>query len=259
VTRPAPGACALGIMTKAPRAGRVKTRLVPPLTLEEAAELQVCFLKDTAENIAAICDACRGTGIAVYTPEGAAASLRELLPPHFGLLPQHGDGLGERLSNAASDLLAAGYASVCLIDSDSPTVPPAAFARAAALLALPNPRVVLGPADDGGYYLVGVTARHPRLFAGIAWSTDRVLAQTIARAREIGLPVDLLPSWYDVDDGPSLRRLCRELLLDGRVGSHTGAPGGYAAPHTREYLWRLVSHGREDIWSPPFPERLHVP
>jgi uncharacterized protein len=259
VTRPAAGACALAIMTKVPRAGQVKTRLVPPLTLEESAELQVHFLKDTAESIAAVCGGCHGAGIAVFTPVGAAASMRELLPAHFGLLPQRGEGLGERLLNAAADLLTAGYASVCLIDSDSPTVPRSALAQAAALLALPGPRVVLGPADDGGYYLIGVTARHPHLFAGISWSTNRVLAQTLARAREIGLPVELLPRWYDIDDGPSLRRLCRELLPDGRAGSASSPRDAHAAPHTREYLQRLIGRGREDIWSPPLPERLRVP
>jgi len=153
VTRPAPGMCALTIMITAPRAGHVKTRLVPPLTLEGAAELQVCFLKDTADSIAALCDACHSMGIAVYTPEGAAPSIWEFLPPHFSLLPQRGDGQGERPFNAGTNLLAGDYASVCLIDSDSPTVPPAALAQAVALLALQGQRVVLGPADDGGYYL----------------------------------------------------------------------------------------------------------
>ena len=117
------------------------------------AELQVCFLKDTADSIAALCDACHSMGIAVYTPEGAAPSIWEFLPPHFSLLPQRGDGQGERPFNAGTNLLAGDYASVCLIDSDSPTVPPAALAQAVALLALQGQRVVLGPADDGGYYL----------------------------------------------------------------------------------------------------------
>jgi rSAM/selenodomain-associated transferase 1 len=258
MSRAGPRACAFGIMTKAPRSGQVKTRLSPPLTLDQAAGFQVCFLKDTAESVASLCGAGHGAGIAVYTPEGAAPFIRELLPPHFGLLPQRGATLGERLLNAGADLLAAGYASVCLIDSDSPTVPPAVFARAAALLALPGPRVVLGPADDGGYYLVGVTACHPRLFDDIAWSTDRVLAQTIDRARELALPVELLPPWYDVDDGRSLRRLCGDLLSDGRAATPAAAQDPYGAPHTRDYLRRLVSEGREDLGPEPLPEGLRV-
>lgn len=240
-------ACAFAIMTKAPAAGRVKTRLVPPLTPHEAAGLQACFLQDTAECIATIAPpGC--AGVAVYTPEGAELLFKELLPPEFTLLPQRGDGLGDRLCNAAADLLAAGYDSVCLIDSDSPTLPPSALGRAAAALEQSGERVVLGPADDGGYYLIGVKASSRRLFADIAWSTDRVLAQTVARAKELRLGVELLPRWYDVDDGPSLRRLCDELVPDAPASD---ASLGYRAPHTRDYLRRLIKAGRRSIWRGP--------
>jgi rSAM/selenodomain-associated transferase 1 len=247
-------ASALAIMTKAPTAGSVKTRLAPPLTLGEAAALQACFLLDTAERIAAL-EAAGCAGVAVYTPEGAEALFNELLPAGFRLVPQRGEGLGDRLRNAAVDILAAGYASVCLVDSDSPTLPPAALTRAVAALEQPGERVVLGPADDGGYYLVGVKASCPRLFADIAWSTDRVLAQTVARARELGLEVELLPRWYDVDDGPSLRRLCEELLPDTPT---SGASSGYRAPHTRDYLRQLVVVGAERIWPQRFSEGLRT-
>lgn len=231
-------------MTKAPTAGSVKTRLSPPLTLDEAAGLYACFLKDTAESIAAFGAAGRGAGVAVYTPESAEALFGRLLPPDFGLIPQRGEGLGERLLNAAAEILTAGYRSVCLIDSDSPTLPPAALEAAMAALAQPGERVVLGPADDGGYYLIGMTAARPRLFADVAWSTDQVLTQTIARARETGLEVVLLPRWYDVDDGASLRRLCEELVPDHRAGTR---PPGYHAPHTRDYLRRLLASEHERI------------
>jgi rSAM/selenodomain-associated transferase 1 len=232
------GPCALAIMTKAPRAGSVKTRLSPPLTADEAAGLHACFLKDTAESIAALGADGRCSGVAVYTPEGTEQLFDGLLPPAFRMLPQRGQGFGDRLLNAASDLLEAGYGSVCLIDSDSPTVPPATFEAAAAALAQPDERLVLGPADDGGYYLIGMTVACPRLFAEIAWSTDQVLNQTIARAQEAGLDVALLPRWYDVDDGASLRRLCEELFHDGPTG---GAAPGYHAPHTRDFLRRLLA------------------
>src|SRR6266568_3797120 len=99
----AEGLCALAVMTKAPRAGKVKTRLVPPLTAEEAAQLNVCFLRDTA---AAIAKACGTTarGIGVYTPIGAEAAYLNILPRKFELVPQRGDGFGERLAFAAADL-----------------------------------------------------------------------------------------------------------------------------------------------------------
>ena len=118
------GLCALGVMTKAPRAGKVKTRLSPPLTPEEAALLNICFLRDTAVAISAAAKSdglVRGVGI--YTPVGEEAAYTEILPHEFELVPQRGDSFGERLIFATQDLLQVGFESVCLIDSDSPTVP----------------------------------------------------------------------------------------------------------------------------------------
>ena len=228
-------------MTKVPRAGHVKTRLVPPLTPEEAAELNTCFLRDTA---AAIKDACGsgGLGVAVYTPVGFESAYNNILPDSFQLLPQRGDGFGERLALAASDLFRYGFASVCLIDSDSPTVPTAAYAQAVDLLSQPDDRVVLGPSDDGGYYLIGLKKNHRSLFEEIDWSTDRVFEQTKSRAKESGLEVALLPSGYDVDDRASLHRLCQE-LLDDQVATDL-------APHTQKFLAALVEReGRERIFA----------
>src|ERR1700737_2470656 len=128
------GLCALAIMTKAPRAGRVKTRLQPPLTPEEAAQLNICFLRDTA---AAIKSACRAdaVGIGVYTPTGSEAAYIDILPGEFHLIPQRGEDFGERLAFAVEDLFRCGFGSVCLIDSDSPTVSSEIYAQAVASLA----------------------------------------------------------------------------------------------------------------------------
>lgn len=249
--------CALAMMIKAPRAGESKTRLVPPLTHEEAAHLSVAFLRDTAANIAGACaEQAEGGGrevdpVAAYTPCGAESAFDDLLPREFALLPQRGDSFGERLFYAADDLLRLGYDSCCLIDSDSPTLPRALLTAAIAELSRPGERIVLGPANDGGYYLIGLRRAHRRLFEEIAWSTSEVAAQTIARAREINLDVALLPAWYDVDDGASLRRLCVELFdtphKDEFDLSHSGdeqacqtllAP--YPATHTRASLARLL-------------------
>ena len=142
--------CALAVMTKAPRAGQVKTRVVPPLTHEEAAQLNICFLRDTASAIAKACGAT-ALGVGVYTPIGSEAVYIDILPQSFELLPQRGDGFGERLLYAVTDLFRCGFSSVCLIDSDSPTVSADAYAQAVKLLSAPNDRVVLGPSDDGGY------------------------------------------------------------------------------------------------------------
>jgi rSAM/selenodomain-associated transferase 1 len=219
-------------MTKAPRAGHVKTRLVPPLSAEEAAQLNICFLRDTAAAIAK----ARGTtarGIGVYTPIGAEAAYIDILPREFELVPQRGDGFGERLAFAAEDLFRCGFASVCLIDSDSPTVSADAYVKAVEFLSKPGDRVVLGPSDDGGYYLIGLKRNHPQLFERIDWSTERVLEQTKQRARELNLDVELLPTGYDVDDGPTLRRLCDELL--------SGKTTNDIAPNTRKFLATLTT------------------
>ena len=231
-------------MTKAPQAGRVKTRLTPPLTSEEAAALNVCFLRDTAAAISRTADGKRAQGIGVYTPIGAETAYADILPQDFALVPQRGDAFGERLEAATEDLLELGFASLCLIDSDSPTVPTDAFARAVEYLSREEDSIVLGPSDDGGYYLIGLKKLHRRLFERIDWSTDRVLEQTIAAAREIELSVNLLPTWYDVDDRTTLVRLCGELFgANGRSGD------GFEAPATRNFLSELLEReGRMRIW-----------
>jgi rSAM/selenodomain-associated transferase 1 len=241
-SRMARGLCALAVMTKAPQAGRVKTRLVPPLTPEEAAELNKGFLRDTAAAISSACSrrpvgdegkTARSSPIAVYTPAGAESAYTDVLPADFSLLPQRGDEFGERLYFAVEDLFKCGFDSLCLIDSDSPTVPAENFEQAVELLSTSEDRVVLGPSDDGGYYLIGMKKPHRHLFEQIDWSTERVLNQTIQRATEIGIEVKLLPTGYDVDDDASLRRLCNELL--GEQGDDS------VAPSTRKFLAGLVA------------------
>jgi len=240
----APGLCALAVMTKAPKAGRVKTRLTPPLSPEEAAALNTCFLRDTATSLAAVAAAGKARGIGVYTPLGAETAYQGILPDEFELLPQRGDGFDERLLCATEDLLKVGFDSLCLIDSDSPTVPPGAFAEAVEILGEPGDRVVLGPSDDGGYYLIGLKSVHREVFERIDWSTEQVLEQTKARAREAGLEVHLLPVWYDIDDSVTLSRLCQELF--GNNGRH---PHGADAEHTRAYLEEMIAReGRDRIW-----------
>jgi uncharacterized protein len=248
--------CALAVMAKAPRAGEVKTRLVPPLDHEEAANLSACFLADTAANMHAVAARHAADCIAVYTPIGAEETLSQLLPANFSLLAQQGATLGDRLLLATEELLARGYKSVCLINGDTPTLPPVCLATAIEHLRRPGERVVLGPADDGGYYLIGLTCAHRRLFADIPWSTARVCALTVERAREINLAVELLRPWYDLDDATSLSRLCAELFAaNGKFNAPT-AHAGYEAPHTRDYLACLIAAGgRERIW-PATPVRL---
>ncbi len=223
--------CALTVMAKAPRAGRVKTRLSPPLTLDQTAALNICFLRDTTENLATV---AHGAGLISYTPVGDEVLFAGLLPDTFALVPQRGDGFGERLLFAAQDILALGYGSVCLIDSDSPTVPAAAYAQAVQALAAPGDRVVLGPSHDGGYYLIGLKQAHPEPFDRISWSTSTVLAETRQRCVEASLELVELPLWYDVDDAATLALLEAEILQD-QAPAFTSLPG-YFAPHTRQFL-----------------------
>ena len=227
--------CALAVMTKAPRPGQVKTRMVPPLTHEEAAHLNACFLRDTA---AAIQEACgeRANGIGVYTPVGSETDYDNILPDEFQLIPQRRDGFGERLALALEDLFRCGFSAVCLIDSDSPTISGAVYAQAVDWLSRPGDRVVLGPSDDGGYYLIGMKENHRELFQGIDWSTERVLEQTERRAQGSNLEVALLPKGYDIDEVSSLRRLCDELLSE--------KSGSNVAPQTRKFLAELTAKRR---------------
>jgi uncharacterized protein len=235
-----PGRCALAIMAKAPRPGKVKTRLSPPLTPEQASALNICFLRDTAENIRQISEAGGSTGLVAYTPVGDEAAFDGLLPSGFLLLPQRGDGFGERLLHACEDLLGAGFHGACLIDSDSPTLPQQALQQAVEHLSRPGDRMVLGGCDDGGYYLIGVKQAHRRLFSDIDWSTERVFAQTVERANEIGVETQLLPPWFDVDDASALDRLRRELAASSAPGT---APAGFDATRTRAFLERLGAIG----------------
>ena len=244
--------CALGVMAKAPVAGAVKTRLVPPLTEQEAAEINVCFLLDMVANIASVTETEAATGLIVYTPAGSESTFDAVLPKGFQLLAQRGASLGERLCNATDDLLSQGYNSVCLINSDSPTLPKSILIRAMELLASDGDRVVLGAAEDGGYYLIGLKHAHRNLFREIAWSTSDVLARTRERAEGIDLPVEMLPSWYDVDDADTLKQLCEELFLSKSLN------GSYLAPHTRAFLESILKTEGPRRICPKLSNRLSI-
>jgi glycosyltransferase A (GT-A) superfamily protein (DUF2064 family) len=346
------GVCALAVMAKAPRVGKVKTRLAPALGLEGSAAINVCFLRDTARNIAEVSGALAGgdvvspthddetvmdgppearniaevsgalaggdvvspthrdetamdgppeiggagldgppeldvsgldgppelgvsgldgppelgvsgvdgppelgvsgvdgppelgvpgvkrlpraVGMVCYTPVGDEAAFDGILPEGFALIAQRGDAFGERLLAAAEDILGCGFGAVCLIDSDSPTLPAVALRQAVEELARPGDRVVLGGSDDGGYYLIGLKRAHAEPFERITWSTGSVYAETVERCAEAGLEVVELPVWYDVDDAETLAVLERELLEGVRPGF--AAVDGYDARATREFL-----------------------
>ncbi len=245
------GGCAIAVMAKAPRPGQVKTRLSPALTAEMAAALSAGFLRDITENIAL---AARGRaihGYVAYAPAGCeteftamlAEATRLVLADGAGVSAGRVHGFGRCLLHAAQTLFSGGHDAVCLLNSDSPTLPTACLARAAEALAEAGDRVVLGPAEDGGYYLLGIKAPHVALFEDIAWSTGEVAAATRDRARTLGLPVVELETWYDVDDAATLRRLCRDLA----AGHEVLKPAPYPAPATLACLRRFgIGHLRTD-------------
>jgi hypothetical protein len=231
--------CAVAIMAKASVAGTVKTRLVPPLTHQEAAELNTCCLTDVAANIAAAARQVPIQGFAAYYPLGSEPFFDDLLPVGFKLLPPREPTIGRSLFHAARDLFDAGYSSVCLVNADSPTLPNEILVETARRLHEPGDRVVLGPAADGGYYLIGLKEFHRRLFEEIDWSTERVFRQTLDRVAEIGVTVATLPEWYDVDDKATLAMLARE--IGPRRTAASPYRNGYRAPKTTAFLKKLAA------------------
>ena len=198
------------MVCKTPMPGSSKTRLSPLLRPQECAELSACFIRDLAHSIQTLSEEGSVTGYAVYTPVGSEPALRRLLPSRFLLMPQRDGDLGARLIQATTDLLAAGHSGAILVNADSPTLP-LSILRMALEGVRGSDAIVLSPALDGGYMLVGLSKPHTQVFENIPWSTAAVYATTLERAREIGLPAVTLPGWYDVDDEPSFRMLEAEL------------------------------------------------
>jgi hypothetical protein len=236
---------AVSIICKTPAAGKSKTRLSPPLHPQECAEISACFISDLSATIQSISDGVNIVGAAVYTPQGSEPRLRSLLPRNFVLILQGEGDLGDRLLKGTTDLLAAGFDGAILVNSDSPTLP-AGILREAVDAVREGDNVVLSPAFDGGYTLIGLARPYAELFSGIPWSTPEVYELTLQRAAEIGLPVRNVPGWYDVDDEVSFR-----LLEDEFRGKCLpfGDPNlvGARAPATRAFLGQRAIPASSDL------------
>jgi ADP-ribose pyrophosphatase len=191
------------VVAKAPGPGRAKTRLVPPLTPEQAAAIQEALLLDTL-------DCCRAevehTGI-LYADPADAAELARLAGPDTRLVLQEGRGLADALRLGMMRHLADG--PVALVSSDVPGIPEGALGRAFAALEA-GADVALGPALDGGYWLIAMREFSEAPFRGIPWSTPAVLAVTTRRCEQAGLAVELLEPWRDVDTQVDLGFLVRD-------------------------------------------------
>lgn len=240
----AAASCGIAFMAKASAPGRAKTRLVPPLTFDEAAALNTAFLCDVADNVLlAARHAAPAAGIAGYAafgPIGAEDFFRRTLPAAMGLIGAWLPNFGDCLFHTICELFSKGHSSAVVLNSDSPTLPTALLIETAACLARPGDRAVLGPSTDGGYYLLGLKAAHRRMFEDIDWSTARVAEQTLQRARDIGLEVHALPVWYDVDDVDGLRRLNAE--LNGEDERRHGAHPPHYAAQTAKLMRRLAQN-----------------
>jgi uncharacterized protein len=203
------------IFAKEPRPGQVKTRLSPPLTPEEAAQLYHSFVLDILEEMARVPEVRLAVA---FSPLGAQTWWRALAPPGTDLFPQEGADLGERMAWAFARGFAAGFGPILLRGSDVPDLPAAVVSEAKEVLAAGLAQVVLGPCPDGGYYLVGLSEPRPTLFEGPAWSSSTVLADTLAQVRQLGLRVHLLPSWPDIDTYDNLRAFLKRARPAPRPG-----------------------------------------
>ena len=231
------GSCGIAVMAKASTPGSSKTRLVPPLTPDEAARCNTAFLRDVADNMLAAAAQTPVAGYMAFGPPEARPFFRETFPHGIGLIDAWYPSLGDCLLSTITQLFALGHSSAIVLNADSPTLPTSLLVETVGVLQQPGDRVVLGPADDGGYYLLGVKRAHRRLFQDIAWSTERVAQQTLDRAAELRLPVHLLSTWYDVDDIRALKMLLAELFEDQPF-----APGlrPNRPRHTRELMRSLL-------------------
>ncbi len=195
---------ALAIMAKAPVAGAVKTRLVPPLTAEQAAQFYRALLVDQFEHLSNIAGAVR---YVFFAPADAETALREIAGTDYAYLPQSDGDLGARMAQVFVDLWQRGHRNIALIGSDLPALPLEYLDQAFARMASAQSRVVLGPSQDGGYYLVGMNQPTPEIFSGMSWSHERVLTDTTARLNDLGVSFSLLPTWFDVDRAEDFHRL----------------------------------------------------
>jgi uncharacterized protein len=219
------------VMAKQPQVGKTKTRLLPALSLGEAADLYQALLLDTLSLVA---DQTWAELAVAITPPGSRPYFESITPPGTLLLPVDGGDIGECLVQALEMALGMGYRKALALNSDGPSLPAQYLERAA--LYLEEAELVLGPAEDGGYYLVGMSRLHAAIFKGIDWSTAQVFSQTLDRAAGLGQRVALTPAWYDVDTPADLYRLQKELesLPADRL------------PHTRRLLAALDLRTRSD-------------
>ncbi|MYA70730.1 glycosyltransferase [Candidatus Poribacteria bacterium] len=223
------------VFAKNPIPNAVKTRLIPPLSPEQAATLYTAFLTDWCEALAELRDVDL---VIAYTPADAQPDLQALISDDAIYIPQVGIDLGERLTSATQWAAEHGYTKILIVGSDSPTLPISYISQALTLLDSRN--IVIGPSTDGGYYLIGFSVKAlattvPHVFEEIAWSTADVFQQTVTRIGEVKVTFGLLPPWYDIDTPEDLA------FLHAHISAIRLAGGSVQAVRTEFLLTKLFS------------------
>jgi uncharacterized protein len=212
---------ALVVMANAPREEKAPNRLSSALSPEEAKRLYIAFLSDTFVLMEDVRDERENLALALcYTPEGEEEAFEEVEREGSLMIPQRGENLGERLTNCFADLFALSFESVVVIGADTPTLP-GEYVFDAFECFETDDDVVIGPTEDGGYYLVGMRKLHKRIFEDLPWGAAGALDATIERAREAELNLVLLPEWRDVDTPEDFEQLKRELAENKEAAKFT--------------------------------------
>ena len=229
--------CTLVIMAKAPREGSVKTRLSQSLPPAAVTDLYRCLLFDTI----ALARSIREVNVAIMCPMSDVEDLARIVGDFAPIIPQKGNGLAAGLTSVFATFVSGRHRRVIAFDSDSPHLPPSVIKGA--FVALATCDLVVGPTEDGGYYLVGATAYHPTLFMGDSLGTANALETLVAQSRSLGLSLHLTDTFYDIDLPTDLSRVAAELQLDPAK-----------APRTAKWLsgWsRTVSAGQDHRTTEP--------
>jgi len=203
------------VFAKVPAPGLVKTRLTPPLDKDEAADLYAAFLQDALAQYARL-----EADVRLYLASSGSDLKKYIIPEGVSLHEQIGGDLGARMARAFVETFAAGYERVVILGTDHPTLP-SAFIEFAFESLLSGRAVVIGPADDGGYYLLGMNDLIPELFLKMEYSHGEVFQQTLERIPSKGVDVTILPVWYDIDTPDDVLRLASELTSDSASIRHT--------------------------------------
>ena len=207
---------AVVVMAKAPRQGLVKTRLAGAYPPHAVVELSECMLRDTL----ALAQKLSGVQVAVMCPTGDVADIEAHVPAGVHVVGQRGNGLAAALASVFEHFVPH-FRRVVAVDSDSPHLPVAILHSAFELLE--TNEVVVGPTEDGGYYLVGASSMHPRLFDPVTLGTGTARDALLASAKALGLSVALTEPWYDVDVPADLSRLAAELRIEPARAPRTAA------------------------------------